>query len=461
MSEAAVGYAREQGTRFVEELKDLLRIPSVSTAPEHVGDVRKAAEFVAAGLRAAGMENVRLIETNSATHNGHPLVVADWLHAGGKPTVLLYGHYDVQPAEPLEEWKSPPFEPEVRDGNVYARGAVDDKGQMWMHVKALEALMTAEGGLPVNVRVIVEGEEEVGGEGIAAFVREHGEELKADVALVSDTEMFAPELPTLCVGLRGMIYTEIEARGARTDLHSGMYGGAAPNPFVALAQVIAKLKDEDGKILIPGFYDQVEKPTDAELKAWKALPFDVEHYRETEVGSVALTGEPGFSVLERTWARPTLDVHGMPGGFIGTGAKTVIPAKAVAKVSMRLVPDMTPAESFAKYKAYVESLTPKGIVLEVKMIHAGDPIVVSTDNRFVKAATEAMREVFGKETVFVRGGGSIPIVGDFVRELKTPTVMMGFGLPDDNLHAPNEKFHLANFHRGIESIVRFLSGVGA
>ena len=229
---------------------------------------------------------------------------------------------------------------------------------------------------------------------------------------------------------------------------------------MALAQVIAKLKDENGKILIPGFYDKVEKPTDAELKAWKALPFDEEHYRETEVGSVSLTGEPGLSVLERTWARPTLDVHGMPGGFVGAGAKTVIPAKAVAKVSMRLVPDMTPAESFAKYKAYVESVTPKGIVLEVRMIHSGDPIVVSTDNAYVKAATEAMRTVFGKETVFVRGGGSIPIVGDFVRELKTPTVMMGFGLPDDNLHAPNEKFHLANFYRGIESIVRFLSILG-
>jgi len=313
----------------------------------------------------------------------------------------------------------------------------------------------------VNVGVIVEGEEEVGGEGIAAFVRTHGEQLKADVALVSDTEMFAPELPTLCVGLRGMIYTEIEARGARTDLHSGMYGGAAPNPFVALAQVIAKLKGEDGRILIPGFYDNVAKPTADELKAWKALPFDEEHYRETEVGSVALTGEPGFSVLERTWARPTLDVHGMPGGFIGAGAKTVIPAKAPAKVSMRLVPDMTPSESFAKYKAYVESITPAGVEIEVRMIHSGDPIVVSTDNAYVKAATEAMHEVFGKETVFVRGGGSIPIVGDFVRELKIPTVMMGFGLPDDNLHAPNEKFHLANFYRGIESIVRFLSGVGA
>jgi acetylornithine deacetylase/succinyl-diaminopimelate desuccinylase-like protein len=465
---AAVEFAKENQGRFVEELKSLLRIPSVSTAPEHAGDVRKAAEFVAAELRRIGMENVRLIETATAERpGGHPLVYGDWLHLEDAPTVLCYGHYDVQPAEPLDEWKSPPFEPAERDGNIYARGAVDDKGQMWMHVKALESLFAAglqEGGaakLPVNVRVIVEGEEEVGGEGIAAFVREHGDQLKADVALVSDTEMFAADLPTLCVGLRGMIYTEIEARGARTDLHSGMYGGAAPNPFVALAQVIAQLKDAEGKILIPAFYDKVATPTDAELQTWKALPFDEEHYRETEVGSVSLTGEAGYGVLERTWARPTLDVHGMPGGFIGAGAKTVIPAKAVAKVSMRLVPDMTPAEAFAQYKAYVESLCPKGIVLEVRLIHSGDPIVVSTDNVYVKAATDAMREVFGKETVFVRGGGSIPIVGDFVRELKTPTVMMGFGLPDDNLHAPNEKFHLANFYRGIESIVRFLSAVGA
>jgi acetylornithine deacetylase/succinyl-diaminopimelate desuccinylase-like protein len=474
---AAVAFATENKARFVDELKALLRIPSISTDPVHVGDVRRAAEFVAAELKRIGMENVRLIETSTPEEVivdtlgqavvvpqriGHPLVYGDWLHLDGAPTVLCYGHYDVQPAEPLDEWKSPPFEPTERDGNIYARGAVDDKGQMWMHVKALESLFAAGGGkLPVNVRVIVEGEEEVGGEGIAAFVRGHGEQLKADVALVSDTEMFAADLPTLCVGLRGMIYTEIEVWGARTDLHSGMYGGAAPNPFVALAQVIAKLKDDEGKILIPGFYDKVAKPTDAELKAWKALPFDEEHYRETEVGSVSLTGEGGYSVLERTWARPTVDVHGMPGGFIGAGAKTVIPAKALAKVSMRLVPDMKPAEAFAQYKKYVESLCPKGIVLEVRLIHSGDPIVVSTDNKYVKAATDAMHEVFGKETVFVRGGGSIPIVGDFVRELKTPTVMMGFGLPDDNLHAPNEKFHLANFYRGIESIVRFLSGVGA
>jgi acetylornithine deacetylase/succinyl-diaminopimelate desuccinylase-like protein len=462
MSKAAAGFAQEQGERFVHELKELLRIPSVSTAPEHADDVRRAAEFVAEGLRAAGMEGVRLIETSTPTRNGHPLVYAEWLHAGAdKPTVLLYGHYDVQPAEPLDEWKSPPFEPEERNGNLYARGAVDDKGQMWMHVKALESLMQADGSLPVNVRVIVEGEEEVGGEGIAAFVREHGGQLKADAALVSDTEMFAPELPTLCVGLRGMIYTELAVQGAATDLHSGMYGGAAPNPFVALAQIVAKLKDEDGVIQIPGFYDGIEPPTAAELAAWKSLPFDEEAYRSHEVGSPALTGEAGYSVLERTWSRPTMDVHGMPGGFIGAGAKTVIPARALAKISFRLVPGMKPEPTFAKYKAFVESIAPKGVTVDVRMIHSGEPIVVSTDNAYVRAATAAMAEVFGKDTVFVRGGGSIPIVGDFVRELGIPTVLMGFGLPDDNLHAPNEKFHLANFHRGIQSIIGFLERVGA
>jgi acetylornithine deacetylase/succinyl-diaminopimelate desuccinylase-like protein len=465
-STQAVSFARNHAARFVDELKSLLRIPSISTDPERVGDVRNAAEFVANELRRVGMQNVRLIETKTSEHPaGHPLVYAEYLAAdlvNGKAaaTVLMYGHYDVQPPDPLDEWKSAPFEPEERNGNLYARGAVDDKGQMWMHVKALEALFAANGGkLPINVRVIIEGEEEVGGEGIAAFVREHPDQLKADVALVSDTEMFAPDLPTLCVGLRGMIYTEIEARGAMTDLHSGMYGGAAPNPFVALCQIVAQLKDKDGRILIPGFYDKVADPSDAEVKAWEALPFNEEHYRKTEVGSTVLTGEPNYSVLERTWSRPTLDVHGMPGGFTGAGAKTVIPAKALAKISMRLVPDMVPADTFGMYRAYVESLCPAGISLDVRLIHLGDPIVVSTNNPYVKTATEAMRQVFGKETVFVRGGGSIPIVGDFIRELGIPTLLMGFGLPDDNLHAPNEKFHLANFHRGIESIIRFLSAV--
>ena len=342
---AAVAYARENGGRFVEELKALLRIPSISTDPARVGDVRRAAEFCAEELRRIGMENVRLIETSEAesmvagvagparvvpARIGHPLVYAEWLKKWDGPTVLCYGHYDVQPAEPLDEWKSPPFEPSERDGNIYARGAVDDKGQMWMHVKALESLMTAgKGELPVNVRVILEGEEEVGGEGIARFVREHGEQLKADVALVSDTEMFAPELPTLCVGLRGMIYTEIEVRGARTDLHSGMYGGAAPNPFVALAQIIAKLKDTDGRILIPGIYDRVQQPTADELKAWSALPFDEEEYREAEVGSGGVDGGAGVFCAGKdvgaTYARCSRDAgwlyrSGGEDGDTGEGA---------------------------------------------------------------------------------------------------------------------------------------------
>jgi len=404
-----------------------------------------------------GMENVEIIPTK-----GHPLIYADWLHAAGKPTVLCYAHYDVQPAEPLNEWISPPFEPTERNDNIYARGAVDDKGQLWMELKAVEALMKGHGGkLPINVKFIIEGEEEVGGESIAAYVRKEKAKLKADFALVCDTELFAPNLPTLCVGLRGLVYTEIEAQGAKTDLHSGMYGGAAPNPLFALIEIISKLKDAKGKILIPGFYSKVKAPTKAELKAWKKLPFKEDHYRKTEVGSKVLTGEPGYSVLYRTWARPTLEVHGMPGGFIASGAKTVIPARASAKVSMRLVPNQDPDDILKRYTKYVKKLTPKGIDLNIKVYSKGPACVVSTDNRFIKAATEAMHDVFKKETVFIRSGGSIPIVTDFQDVMKLPSVMMGFGLPDDNLHAPNEKFHIPNFYRGIESIIRFFEKLGA
>ena len=455
MPSPAVAFAQTNHARFLDELKNLLRIPSVSTLPEHAADCRRTAEALAAELKRIGMEHVRLIETK-----GHPLVYADWLHAAGKPTVLMYGHYDVQPADPLDEWHTPPFEPTERNGNLYARGAVDDKGQMYMHVKALESLLTADGKLPLNVRVLIEGEEEVGGEGIAAYVASKPADLKADFALISDTELFAPGLPTLCVGLRGMIYTELEVRGAKTDLHSGMYGGAAPNPFVALAQIIAGLKDREGRILIPGFYDDVEAPSAEELATWKSLPFDEEHYRKTEVGSKMLVGEPGYSVLERTWARPTLEVHGMPGGFIGAGAKTVIPAKASAKISMRLVPNMTPAKAFAQYKAYVEKLAPEGVEVSVRLIHQGDPCLIPADNPYIQAATKALHDVWGKETVFIRSGGSIPIVGDLDRHLGLPSVMMGFGLPDDNLHAPNEKFNLENFRLGIQSVIGFLEEAG-
>ncbi|MFZ1083860.1 MAG: dipeptidase, partial [Terracidiphilus sp.] len=432
MSSPAVAYARENHPRFLSELKDLLRIPSISTLPENKGDCRRAAEFILAELTRIGFEHARLLETD-----GHPLVYADWLHAPGKPTALFYGHYDVQPTDPENEWISPPFEPTERDGNLYGRGTCDDKGQVWAQIKGLESLLAANGKLPLNVRVLFEGEEEVGGEGIEAFVASKPPELKSDFALVSDTELFAPGLPTLCVGLRGMIYTELEVRGAKQDLHSGMYGGAAPNPFIALAQMLARLKDEEGHILIPGFYDDIIPPSPEELAAWDSLPFDEEHYRITEVGSRTLVGEAGYTVLERTWARPTLDVHGIPGGFIGAGAKTVIPAKALAKVSMRLVPGMTPAKTFALYKDYVEKIAPAGVDIEVRLIHSGDPCLVRVDNPYIQAATTALREVWGKETVFIRSGGSIPIVGDFDRHLGIPSVMMGFGLPDDNIHAPN------------------------
>ncbi len=451
MSSPAVAFARQNQPRFLSELKALLRIPSISTLPEHKADCRRAAEMLSAELKRIGMENVRILETE-----GHPLVYADWLQATATPTVLCYGHYDVQPTDPLEEWLSPPFEPEERNGNLYARGAVDDKGQVWAQVKALESLLAEQGKLPINVRVLFEGEEEVGGEGIAKYVASKPPELKADFALVSDTELFAPGLPTLCVGLRGMIYTEIEVRGAKTDLHSGMYGGAAPNPFMALAQILARLKDENGHILIPGFYDDIIPPSPEELSAWRNLPFDEEHYRITEVGSKQLVGEEGYSVLERTWARPTLEVHGMPGGFIGAGAKTVIPAKAVAKVSMRLVPGMTPQKAFEQYSSFVKKIAPAGVDMEVRLIHSGDPCLIRVDNPYIKAATRALHEVWGRETVFIRSGGSIPIVGDFWRHLGLPSVMMGFGLPDDNIHAPNEKFNIRNFELGIESLIRFL-----
>ncbi len=460
---SAAQFAFENSSRFVEELKSLLRIPSISTLPEHREDVRRTAEMLAANLTCIGMEHIEFINiAHSDGTAGHPLVLADWLHAPGKPTVLCYGHYDVQPPDPLAEWHSPPFEPVERNGNLYARGAVDDKGQMYMHIKALESLFATHGGkLPLNVRVLLEGEEEVGGESIAAFIQTQPEKLKADFALISDTEMFAPELPTLCVGLRGMIYTEVEVRGARTDLHSGMYGGAAPNPFFALAHIISQLKDADGRILIPGIYDGIEPPSADELAAWARLPFDEAAYLHDEIGSPTLTGEPGYSVMERTWARPTLEVHGMPGGFIGSGAKTVIPAKATAKISMRLVPPMNSAETFAKFKQYVESLAPKGVTVEAKLIHAGEPALIGTDNPYIRAAVSALKQVWGTEPVFIRSGGSIPVVGDFERGLGIPSVMMGFGLPDDGLHAPNEKFHLANFHRGIETLIAFFETLGA
>ena len=457
MASTAFDYYRANREQFLEGLKNLLRIPSISALPEHKPDVRRAVEFVANELRAMGMRSVEIIE---GQENQNPLVYAEWLEAPGKPTLLLYGHYDVQPPDPLDEWKSPPFEPTIRDQNIYARGAVDDKGQTYLLLKAVEGFLKAEGKLPINVKFLIEGEEETGGEHIEQHVTAHPDRVKADAALICDTEMFAPDLPTLTTGLRGLVYTELEARGAGHDLHSGTYGGAAPNPFQALAEIITGLKGPNGKIRIPGFYKRVKKPSAKELAAWKRLPFNEKEYLKKEVGSTALVGEKGFSVLERTWARPTFEVHGIRGGFTGEGAKTVIPAVATAKVSMRLVPDMNPKEAIRQYTAYVKKLTPKGIKTAVRVLSSAPASVVSTESRWIAAAANAMEQVFRKQTVYMRSGGSIPIVGVFLKHAGVPSVLMGFGLPDDNLHAPNEKFHLPNFYRGIETVARYLMLLG-
>lgn len=455
MSQAINEYVSQNQARFLEELLDFLRIPSISTLPEHDGDVRRAAEFVAASLRAAGLENVEIIPTAK-----HPLVYGDWLHAPGQPTVLCYGHYDVQPPDPLELWETPPFEPSIRNGNIYARGSADDKGQMYMHVKAVEALHAVHGKLPINVKFLIEGEEEVGGASVAKYVAENQEKLKADVALVSDTHLYAEGLPTLCIGLRGLVYTEIQVTGPMRDLHSGLYGGAAPNAVFGLVELLSKLKDETGRIQVPGMYDDVATPAAAELASWQSLPFKEADFLAKEVGSTQLTGEPGFSVLERTWSRPTLEVHGIAGGFTAAGAKTVIPATATAKVSMRLVPDQDPEKVVAAFKSYVAKVTPAGLRSEVRILSAGAAIVVNPDHKAITVAAEAFAEVLGKPTVFTRSGGSIPIVGDFAKHLGIPTVLMGFGLPDDGLHSPNEKYKLDNYYAGIKTVAHFFERYG-
>lgn len=449
-----MNYYQQNQAAFLEGLKNFLRIPSISTLPEHKPDVRRAAEFVRDELAAAGLK-AELIEGD-----GNPLVYAEWLGAPGKPTLLVYGHYDVQPPDPLDEWKSPPFEPDIRDGNIYARGACDDKGQTFILIKAVEGLLKTTGRLPVNVKFLVEGEEESGGGHISRYVAQKPPRLASDAALICDTEMFAPELPTICVGLRGIVYAEIHVQGADHDLHSGVYGGVAPNPIQAIAEILCALKDRNGRILIPGFYDRVVPPSPKEREAWARLPFNETEYREKEIGVRELTGEPGYSIFERAWARPTFEVHGIRGGFTGEGAKTVIPARAVAKVSMRLVADQQPEEVAELFKKAVAAACPRGVSAEVKILHSAAASLVDPESPFIRAAAAAMKEVFGKDTVYIRSGGSIPIVGLFLEHLGIPSVLMGFGLPDDNLHAPNEKFHLPNFYRGIETVARFLERVG-
>ncbi len=454
MSQATSEYVQQNKDRFLEELFTFLRIPSISTLPENKPDVDQAAEFVADSLRTVGMENVEVIQTAR-----HPLVYADWMHAPGKPTVLCYGHYDVQPPDPMDEWLSAPFEPTLRGGNIYARGSSDDKGQMYMHIKAIEALRAAHGTLPVNLKFLVEGEEEVGGASVARFVAENPEKLKADVALVSDTALYAEGMPTLCIGLRGLVYFEVEATGPGKDLHSGLYGGAAPNAVYGLIELLSKTK-KNGVIRIPGIYDDVEEPAAAEKESWARLPFDEKQFRKDEVGSKKLTGEPGYSVLERVWARPTLEVHGIAGGFAGAGAKTVIPARATAKVSMRLVPKQDPQKVIEAFKAFVKKNAPKGIQTEVRVLSASPAVVVNPGHPAIQMASKAFGELLGQPTVLIRSGGSIPIVGEFAKHLNIPTVLMGFGLPDDALHSPNEKFNLENYYTGIKTVADFLEQYG-
>ncbi|MDE3156868.1 MAG: dipeptidase [Acidobacteriota bacterium] len=442
--------------RYLEELKALLAIPSISALPEHAPDVRRCAEWCADEMRRVGLQNVRLVETP-----GNPVVYGDWLGAPGAPTMLFYGHYDVQPVDPVELWDSPPFEATVRDGELYARGAADDKGQVFMHLKAIEAFMKQNGRLPVNVKMILEGEEEVGSNNLDDFVRGHRQELKADVVVISDSPMFDRGVPSICYGLRGLAYFQIDLRGTKTDLHSGSFGGAVANPAYVLATMIAQMKDKGGRIRIPGFYDDVRELSDAERAEFRKLPFNETRYRK-ELGAPKLFGERGYTTLERVWGRPTLEVNGLLSGFTGDGAKTVIPAVAMAKISMRLVPDQHPDKIAQQFEAYVRRIAPKSVELTFTRMHGGKPWMTSFDNPFVRAAGRAIAKGFGKEPVFTREGGSIPVVSTFQEELGIPSVLFGVGLPDENAHAPNEKIDLGNFHNGIVASAIFyqeLAGV--
>jgi acetylornithine deacetylase/succinyl-diaminopimelate desuccinylase-like protein len=429
--------------RYVEELKQYLAIPSISALPEHQGDVKRCAEWSAEEMRRIGLQNVRLIDTP-----GFPVVYGDWLGADGAPTILFYGHYDVQPVDPIALWESPPFEATVRDGEIYARGAADDKGQVFMHFKAIEAHLKQNGRLPVNIRIILEGEEEVGSANLDNFVKDHKDDLKADVVVISDSPMFDRGIPSICYGLRGLVYFQIDLRGTKSDLHSGSFGGAVANPAFVLANILAQMKDRGGRIKIPGFYDDVRELREEEREQWKRLPFNEKRYAK-ELGAPRLWGESGYSTLERVWARPTFEVNGILSGFTGEGAKTVIPAVAMAKVSMRLVPNQDPDKIAQLFEDYVRKVAPKTVDVKVTRMHGGKPWMTDFDNKYVQAAGRAIQKGFGKEPVFNREGGSIPVVATFQEILGLPSVLFGVGLPDENAHAPNEKLDLGNFHGGV------------
>jgi acetylornithine deacetylase/succinyl-diaminopimelate desuccinylase-like protein len=429
--------------RYVDELKEYLAIPSISALPQHKDDVRRCAEWTANEMRRIGLQNVRTEETP-----GHPVVYGEWLGAEGAPTILFYGHYDVQPVDPVNLWTSPPFEATVRDGEIYARGAADDKGQVFMHFKAVEAHMKQQGRLPVNMKFLLEGEEEVGSANLDNFIGAHKDLLKANVVVISDSPMFDRGIPSICYGLRGLAYYQIDLRGTKSDLHSGSFGGAVANPAMVLAQLLAQMKDKSGRIKIPGFYDDVVELRAEERAEFARLPFNERKYRQ-DLGAPKLYGETGYTTLERIWGRPTFEVNGLLGGFTGEGAKTVIPAVAMAKVSMRLVPNQDPKKIGDLFEAYVKKVAPKTVAVSLTRMHGGKPWMTAFDNPFVQAAGRAIEQGFGQRPVFNREGGSIPVVATFQEELGLPCVLFGVGLPDENAHAPDEKLDLGNFHNGI------------
>jgi acetylornithine deacetylase/succinyl-diaminopimelate desuccinylase-like protein len=441
-------YVDENRQRFLDELFELLRFPSVSADPKYKGEVLKTADFVAEKLKEAGADKVEVCSTE-----GYPIVYGEKMINTSLPTVLVYGHYDVQPPEPMELWDTPPFEPTIRDGKIYARGACDDKGQFYMHVKAFELMMHTH-TLPCNIKFMIEGEEEVGSDNLGKFVANNKERLKADVVLISDTSMISMENPSLETGLRGLAYMEVEVQGPNRDLHSGVYGGAVGNPATILCQMIASLHDENNHITIPGFYDGVIELSEEERKALNDAPFDLEEYKK-DLSVEDVWGEKGYYTVERTGIRPTLEVNGIWGGYTGPGAKTVLPAKANAKISMRLVPGQDWKKISNLFKNHIESIAPKSVKVKVTAHHGGTPYVTPTDSVAFQAAYKAIEEAFGKQPVPTRGGGSIPIVALFEQELNIKTVLMGFGLDSDNLHSPNEKYDIFNYYKGIETIPLF------
>jgi acetylornithine deacetylase/succinyl-diaminopimelate desuccinylase-like protein len=441
-------YIQQNQERFLSELFDLLRIPSISADSNHKGDMRKAAEFIKEKLLKAGVDKAELCETA-----GFPVVYGEKILDPKLPTVLVYGHYDVQPPDPLELWESPPFEPEIRDGKIFARGACDDKGQMYMHIKAIEMLLQTT-GLPCNVKFMIEGEEEVGSDNLGKFLTSNKEKLKADVILVSDTSIFSNEVPSICVGLRGLSYVEVEVTGPNRDLHSGMYGGAVANPINSLCEMIASLKDKHNHITIPNFYDDVITLSESERKELNRAPFSIEVYQKAlDIKSVH--GEEGYTTLERVSIRPTLDVNGIWGGYIGEGAKTVLPSKAYAKISMRLVPNQNPDRITELFSKHFKSIAPAGVDVKVKPHHGGEPALTPTDSIAYKSASKAFEEVWGKTPIPMRSGGSIPIVSLFEKELGLKTVLLGFGLDEDAIHSPNESYRVENYFLGIETIATF------